>query len=76
MWMLFRLFLMFNNFYRLDLHNKACVSLANVQGSVSITLIASWTYLDFVMVRGSACSLSIELLMEYIRPPNCIHQGV
>ncbi len=66
MWMLYGLFLMFNNVYRLDLHNKACVALANLQGSVSKTLIVSWTFLDLVKVKGSACSLSSELLIEYM----------
>ena len=72
MWMLFGLFLMFKNFYLLDLRSKACVALANLQGSVSRILIASWTFLDLVKVKGSACSFSMVLLIEYIGPPNCV----
>jgi hypothetical protein len=44
-------------FYRLDLHNKLCVALANICKNQ----IENQISLDFVMVTGSVCLLNASL---------------
>ena len=45
---------MFSNFYRIDLHNKTCVTLSNLCRSIGRNQIENRTSLDFVMVFESA----------------------
>ena len=73
MWVLFELFLMFTNFYRLDLHNKTCVALANLQGNHSNkTPTTNRTLFDLVKVTRSACSMFVDFLIKYIGAPNWV----
>ena len=58
MWVLFGLFFMFSNFYRLDFHDETCIALANLQESIIKNWIQNETFLNFVdKVIGSACLL-------------------
>ena len=57
MWVLFGPFVMFFNFYEVDLHNKTRVALANLQWNLYQKQIENWTSHDLVMVIGSACLL-------------------
>ena len=66
MWVLFGLFYMFSNFYRLHFHNETFVALANLQQCFS----QNWTSPNSVAVIGSACLF--DSLTKYTGPPNCI----
>ena len=59
--MLFGLFSMFSNFYRLDLHNKIHVAFSKFMMELLQNQIENWTSLDLVMVIGSACLLVFVL---------------
>jgi len=70
MWVLFGLFYMFSNFYRLDFHNETFVALANLQQCFS----QNWTSPILVVVIRSACLF--DSLTKYTGPPNCIEMFV
>ena len=57
MWVLFNLFFMFSNFYRLDLHNKTRVALANLQSNIFENQIENWIFPYLVMIIIHACLL-------------------
>ena len=59
--MLFGLFSMFSNFYRLDLNNKIHVAFSKFMMELLQNQIENWTSLDLVMVIGSACLLVFVL---------------
>ena len=59
--MLFGLFSMFSNFYRLDLYNKIHVAFSKFMMELLQNQIENWTSLDLVMVIGSACLLVFVL---------------
>jgi hypothetical protein len=63
---------MLSNFYRLDLHNKTCVALANLQRNMCENRIEHKTSHALVVVIGSAY-IFVEFLIGYINPPNCVH---
>ena len=55
----------FANFYRLDLHDKARVALANLRCIICEKQVENQTSPDVVMVIGSAC-MSVDFLSGYI----------
>ena len=53
---------MFSKFYWLDLYDKTCVGLANLQWSIKNNRNANWISLYFVMAIGSACTINTWVL--------------
>ena len=65
--MLVGLFFMFSNFYRLDVHNKTRVAIANLRRKLCKNRIENHTSPSLVIVIRSACLL-VSLLNTHALP--------
>ena len=71
MWVIFDLFVMFANFYKLGLHVNACVAFANLQWNVK----KHQTSHDLVIVYWK-CMFVGSLIITWVPPllfPSCVH---
>ena len=60
-WVLYRLFCIFTNFYILDLHNRTCVAFAKLERSINKHRIHNRTSHDSVMIVKSVRLLNLQL---------------
>ena len=60
---------MFSNLYRLDMHKKTCVAIANLWWSISKTQVSWFSYAYWKR-------MFVDSLTEYFGPPNCVQYWV
>ena len=73
MWVLFDSSIMFSNFYRLDVHIKTCVALANLQWRVNKTKIG--LKLGVPLITRWKC-MFVDFLTKYTGLPNRVNSWV